>query len=63
MRHLVHMDDYVLDKAFVCGAIMLSKWLGQDRLPHGVFGFWPPEPPPGAMPEVPAAGAADPSAE
>ena len=63
MHHLIHMNDYVLDKAFVYGAMMLSKWLGQDRLPHGVFGFWPPEPTPGAIPEVPAAGAADHSAE
>ena len=53
MHHLIHLNDYDLDKTFVYGAIMLSKWLGRERLPRGVFGFWPPDPPPGAIP-VPA---------
>ena len=55
MHHLLHANDYVLDKTFVYGAIMLSKWLGQERLLAGVFGFWPPEPPPGAIPAPDAA--------
>ena len=52
LRHLIHLNDYVLDKSFVYGAIMLGKWLGRDRLPAGVFGFWPPDPPPGAIPDA-----------
>ena len=55
MHHLLHATDYVLDKTFVYGAIMLSKWLGQERLPAGVYGFWPPDPPPGAIPAADAA--------
>ena len=60
MHHLLHANDYVLDKAFVYGVIMLSKWLGQVRLPAGVYGMWPPDPPPGAIPDpAPVADAAD----
>ena len=51
-KHLLVMNDYSMDMTFVHGAIMLSKWLGQDRYPCGVFGLWPPEPPPGAIPAI-----------
>ena len=50
IHHLIHLNDYVLDKTFVYGAIMLSKWLHEERLPKGVYGLWPPDPPPGAIP-------------
>jgi hypothetical protein len=43
---LLHMNDYVMEKAFAYGVIALSKWLGPDRFPNGVYGEWPPTPPP-----------------
>ena len=43
---LLHRNDYVMEKAFVFGVIALSKWLGSDRYPPGLYGEWPPEPPP-----------------
>ena len=39
---LLHINDYVLEKAFVYGIIALSKWLGEDLFAKGVFGQWPP---------------------
>ena len=39
---LLHMNDYIVDKAFVYGVILLSKWLGSARFPLGIFGAWPP---------------------
>lgn len=38
---LLHLNDYVMEKTFVYGIVALSKWLGQDRFPQGVF-EWPP---------------------
>ena len=40
---LLHMNDYSLEKTFVWGIMALSKWLGQDKFPHGVYGSWPPK--------------------
>ena len=40
---LLHVKDYVLEKAFVYGIVALSKWLGEERLPYGVYGQWPPK--------------------
>ena len=40
---LLHQNDYILEKAFVYGIMALSKWLGRDRLPPGVYGKWPPK--------------------
>ena len=54
MHHVFHANDYIMDKTFVYAAIMLSKWFGRERFPAGVFGFWPPEPPRGAIPNVDA---------
>jgi len=42
---MLHMNDFVMEKAFVFGCIALSKWLGPERWPHGVFGEWPPKRP------------------
>jgi hypothetical protein len=47
---VIHINDYILDKTFVYGVVMLSKWLGQKRLPEGVYGVWPPDPPPEVLP-------------
>ena len=54
LRHVLHANEYNMDKSFVYGVIMLSKWLGQDRFPAGVYGMWPPDPPPGVIPLVDA---------
>jgi hypothetical protein len=42
---LLHINDYVLEKTFVYGIVALSKWLGEERFPHGVYGKWPPKAP------------------
>ena len=44
-KNLLHMNDYIMEKAFVYGAIALSKWLSDKFLPSGVYGYWPPDPP------------------
>ena len=46
---LLHVNDYVLEKAFIYGIIALSKWLGEERFPPGVFGQWPPQVPAGLV--------------
>ena len=48
---LLHVNDYVLEKAFVYGIIALSKWLSEERFPQGVFGQWPPKAPAGLVAE------------
>ena len=40
---LLHINDYVMEKAFVYGIVALSKWLGEERFPYGVYGQWPPK--------------------
>ena len=50
LQEVLHINEYVMDKAFVYGVVMLSKWLGSERLPGGVYGLWPPDPPPEAFP-------------
>ena len=52
LPHILHINNYNMDKSFVYGAIMLSKWLTIERFPRGVYGVWPPDPPPGAIPLV-----------
>jgi hypothetical protein len=39
---LLHVNDYDLEKAFVFGIVALSKWMGEERFPYGVYGQWPP---------------------
>jgi hypothetical protein len=41
---LLETCDFVAHKAFVHGVVLLSKWLGPDHFPQGVFA-WPPVPP------------------
>ena len=47
---LLHLNDYVLDKAFVSCVWALSKWLTEKCFPQGVFA-WPPEVPPSVLPK------------
>ena len=42
---LLHMNEYVIEKTFVYAMICLSKFLGDEWFPWGVF-VWPPAPPP-----------------
>ena len=39
---LLHENGYIIEKAFVYAIVCLSKWLGRDRFPMGIFGQWPP---------------------
>jgi len=41
---LLHANDYVIDKAFIYAIVALSKWLGKERWPHGIYNAWPPKP-------------------
>ena len=56
---ILHRCDYVLEKSFVFCIIRLSKWLGRERFPQGLYGDWPPAPPPEALPALPPAPAED----
>ena len=42
---LLHQSDYILDKAFVRAVIGVSRWLGEERFPDGLYGLWPPSAP------------------
>ena len=42
---LIAANEYVFEKAFVYGLVALSKWLGADRWPEGLYGSWPPPAP------------------
>ena len=48
---MLHVNDYVLEKTFVYGIVALSKWLGPECFPHGVYGHWPPKLPAKFLPE------------
>ena len=41
---LLHVNQYSMEKSFVYGIVALSKWLGQDRFPPGIYDVWPPTP-------------------
>jgi hypothetical protein len=56
---LLHVNDYVLDKAFVYGIVVLSKWMGVERFPQGVYGQWPPQFPEDLVPQSRSSGSAD----
>jgi len=47
---LLHVNDYVLDKAFVYGIVALSKWIREEHFPSGVYGHWPPRFPADLLP-------------
>ena len=37
-KMLLHINEYILEKTFVYGILALSKWLGKERFPCGIFG-------------------------
>ena len=39
---MVHINGHIMGSTFEHGIICLSKWLGRDRFPQGVFDQWPP---------------------
>ena len=49
---MLHVNDYVLEKAFVYGILALSKWLGEKSFVYGVYGKWPPTFPEGLLPST-----------
>ena len=49
---LLHLNDYVMEKAFVYGIIALSKWLGEEKFAYGIYGRWPPPFPEGLVPST-----------
>ena len=51
---LLHVNDYVMEEAFVYGIVALSKWLGEEQFPYGVYGQWPPKFPAALVPRSPA---------
>ena len=51
---LLHVNDYVMEKAFVYGIVLLSKYLGRDLFCYGIFGKWPPPFPANLVPRSPA---------
>ena len=42
---LLATNNFVMEKAFVYGLVLLSKWLGSERWPVGLYGAWPPPAP------------------
>ena len=40
-RNLIHICFGVMERAFVYGVVLLSKWLGEDIFPLGIYGEWP----------------------
>ena len=42
---LLGHNDFIIEKAFVYGVYCLSKWLGQELFPRGIYGLWPPQAP------------------
>ena len=52
LMRILYLNDHVMEKAFVYGMMCLSKWLGKERFPHGVYGKWPPEMPPKFVPKA-----------
>ena len=37
-----HMNQYIVDKAFIYGVIAFSKWMGPELFPFGIYAKWPP---------------------
>ena len=53
---ILHLNDYVMEKAFVYGWVLLSKWIGKEHLDHGLYGTWPPKCPEHLLSDLGAAG-------
>ena len=45
VSEMLHLNDYVLEKTFVYAILCLSKWLGKEVFPQGIY-LWPPIAPP-----------------
>ena len=56
---LLHMNDYVIEKTFVYAVIALSKWLGSEAFPCGIYGQWPPKAPSDLVPKPSALSQGD----
>ena len=41
-KRMLHANDYSLDKTFVYAIVLLSKYLGPETYPCGVYDVWPP---------------------
>jgi len=51
LHRMLHLNDYVLDKTYVCCIVLISKWLSRKRFPDGVY-EWPPKVPASLLPVV-----------
>ena len=56
---MLHMNDCILEKTFVYGIVALSKCLGEDSFPQGVYGQWPSQIPAGLVPKSQGFGPVD----
>ena len=56
---MLHMNAYVMEKTFLYGIICLSKWVGQEKFPTGIYGQWPPPLPDDCKPNIPPAAVVD----
>ena len=48
---ILHMNDYVMEKAFVWGVMAFSKWLTEEKWPQGIH-QWPPARPKNLVPRM-----------
>jgi hypothetical protein len=49
LHRMLHLNDYVLDKTYVCCIVLISKWLSKKRFPDGIY-EWPPSVPASLLP-------------
>ena len=49
LHRMLHLNDYVLDKTYVCCIVLSSKWLRSNRFPNGIY-EWPPSLPASLLP-------------
>ena len=45
VAQLLHLNDYVLEKTYVYAVLCLSKWLGKEVYPQGIYLWFPKAPP------------------
>ena len=45
VAQLLHLNDYVLEKTYVYAVLCLSKWLGKQVFPQGIYSWLPTAPP------------------
>ena len=51
LLRFLHLNDYIIDKAFVSAVICLSKWLRKPNWADGIY-TWPPEVPPDVLKDL-----------